>query len=218
MDSSESSEISESNDLFPSNDPDFKFIGRDWLFSKLSKHLNNVQISDKNVILLLGKKASGKTCLLRQLVQTDEFKNQTLAYYEEDEYSDDCSFVLELVKQLKKKIPYLKVPTYFQLEKDKQNYSTKCIDDSSNESLFKDQEDDKFFKQKKTKTDIFWNYVLFPLIEHGLNRWDNERYIIFIDSIDLKNEILDLIVKYFELIPKFLIFILTATPKRRSDL
>lgn len=224
MDSSES-ELSEGGEIafppvFDRRESDsFKFLGRDWLFSKLTKHMNGYT-SHKNTILLLGGIGTGKTCLLRQLVQTSEFKNQTLAYYECDENSDDCSFVLQLVRQLKRRIPYLKVPSYLQLEKDKQASSKGEY--SSNESLFNeiDQEDDRFFRQRKAKTqsDIFWDYFLFPLIEHGLNRWEEERYLVLIDSVDLKTEIFELIVKHLHLIPKYLFLILSARPKRQADL
>lgn len=225
MDSSDSEPSESSNEIafppvFGRESEGFKFLGRDWLFTKLTKHINGYT-SRKNVILLLGGIGTGKTCLLRQLVQTAEFKSQTLAYYECDESSDDCSFVLQLVKQLKRRIPYLKVPSYLQLEKDKQN-ATKG-EYSSNESLFNeviDQEDDRFFRQRKAKTqsDIFWTHFLFPLIEHGLNRWEDERFLIFIDSVDLKTEIFELIVKHLHLIPKYLFLILSARPKRQADL
>ena len=221
MDSSESEPSESSNEIAfsPAFQSDFKFLGRDWLFSRLSKHINGFT-SRKNVILLLGGIGSGKTCLLRQLAQTGEFKSQTLAYYECDESSDDCSFVLQLVRQLKKRIPYLKVPSYLQLEKDKQNTKGEY---SSNESLFNvvvDQEDDRFFRQRKAKTqsDIFWNHFLFPLIEHGLNRWEEDRYLVLIDSVDLKTEIFELIVKHLHLIPKYLFLVLSARPNRQADL
>ena len=225
MDSSES-EPSESSDPFPpifKYENDFQFLGRDWLFSKLTKHVNGYT-STKNIVLLLGNIGSGKTTILRQLVQTTEFKDQTLAYYEcEDNDSDDCQMILELIKQLKRKIPYLKIPTYLQLEKDKQssNLNLKENYSSSNDSLFNnDQEDDKFFRQRaaRTQDDIFWNHFLFPLIEYGLNRWDNERFFLFIDSIDLNEEIFNLIIKHLDLIPKYLFLILTARPNRQSSL
>lgn len=228
MDSSLSE--SESFDPFPpvfvdGNGKDFKFIGRDWVFAKLTKHLNlNEWTCSKNVILFLGNIGTGKTQLLRQLVQTTEFRDQTLAYYECDENADDCCFVLELVKQLKTRIPYLKIPTYLELETEKEKQQNSKIDYSSNESLFNeivDQEDDKFFRQRKasrTDNDIFWTHFLFPLIEHGLNRWENERFLVFIDSVDLKDEIFELIVRHLNLIPKYLFLILTARPKRQADL
>lgn len=228
MDSSESEPSESSNEIaFPpvfQGESDFKFLGRDWIFSKLTKHINGYT-SRKNVVLLLGGIGSGKTCLLRQLVQAGEFRHQTLAYYECDENSDDCSFVLQLVRQLKQRIPYLKVPSYLQLEKDKQNAAaSKGGEYSSNESLFNeviDQEDDRFFRQRKAKTpssDIFWNHFLFPLIEHGLNRWEQERYLVFVDSADLNAEIFELIVRHLHLIPKYLFLILSARPKRQADL
>lgn len=227
MDSSDSEPSESSNEIiFPPVFPceaNFKFLGRDWIFSKLTKHINGYT-SRKQVVLLLGGIGSGKTCLLRQLVQTGEFAQQTLAYYECDEDSDDCSFVLRLVQQLKQRIPYLKVPSYLQLEKDKQAAAAKCGEYSSNESLFNeviDQEDDRFFRQRKAKTpssDIFWTHFLFPLIEHGLNRWEHERYLVFIDSVDLNAEIFELIVRHLHLIPKYLFLILTARPNRQADL
>lgn len=219
----DSSESESSDDPFPpifSYEKDFKFLGRDWVFGKLTKHLNrNEWTCSKNVILFLGGIGTGKTTLLRQLVQIDEFRDQTLAYYECDENTDECGFVLELAKQLKQRITYLKVPTYLQLEKDKQNFKT---DYSSNESLFNetDQEDDKFFRQRKTGTenDIFWNHFLFPLIEHSNNRWDDERFLLFIDSVDLKSDIYELILKHLHLLPKFLYLVLTVRPRRQPDL
>lgn len=218
MDSSESDSNSESLPL--DNEKDFKFLGREWLFLKLNRHLNEGLTGCKNVILILGNISTGKTKVTRQLLQLSEFKNQTLAYYEVTEESDDCGFVLQLAKQLKKRIPYLNVPNYLQIEKDKQNSK----DYSSNESLFNDhevdQEDNKFFKKRKAKTenDIFWTYFLFPLIEFGANRWENEKYLLIIDSVDLKTEIYELICKHLHFIPKFLYLILTARPKRQPDL
>lgn len=55
-------------------------------------------------------------------------------------------------------------------------------------------------------------------MEFGLNRWDNDKYLLFIDSVDLKNEIYELICKHLPLLPKFLYLVLTARPKRQSDL
>jgi hypothetical protein len=68
------------------------------------------------------------------------------------------------------------------------------------------------------REDVFWRYVLEPIIDHGLNRWEDQCFLLLIDSIDEQPEICELLSRHLLLLPNYLHVIVTARPARRKGL
>lgn len=66
--------------------------------------------------------------------------------------------------------------------------------------------------------DIFWRFVLEPVIDHGLNRWEDRCFFIIIDSVDLRRDIYELISRHLRILPNFIHLILSARFNRRKGL
>ena len=71
-------------------------------------------------------------------------------------------------------------------------------------------------QRAEAREDIFWRYVLEPIIDHGLNRWEDRCFLLLIDSIDIKRELCELISRHLLVLPNFLHVIVSARPGRRK--
>lgn len=71
-------------------------------------------------------------------------------------------------------------------------------------------------RRHDVREDVFWRYVLEPIIDHGLNRWEDQCFLLLIDSIDDQPEICELLSRHLLLLPNFLHVIVTARSTRRK--
>lgn len=168
---------------------DQTFVGREWVFAKIEKTVDiRTQISaNTSVTAIFGCAGSGKTVLLKKLIEIKKFKDFLLAFIECHQSFDINSFIESIELQIKDKL---------QIENNLNN------DSDDNEIL--------------TTDDLFRKSVLFPLLEAKNVEKEVQRYLIVIDSIDTNADICQLIANQMHLLPKWLHLIVSARPKRRK--
>ncbi|XP_046912429.2 uncharacterized protein LOC124493394 [Dermatophagoides farinae] len=200
-------QIRENNDI----------IWRDWFFNKIEKILdisngnNSIgqqqqqqqqssqqQPTIKNVTVIFGQAGSGKTFLIQLLSQTKRFQSRVLiSFYCKFTSSTPNDFIDCFDQQIQQ--------IFSHVQKSSSLFTSRIIDTNNiaNHSVN--------FRENLLKLLNSFSKDLTIVNKYQLQ---SKRYLLLIDSIDLRPDICDLVASNLHSLPNWLHVIITARPKR----